>query len=60
LAQSSQKSKASRGRITGIRWRIGCSAQCGRQAVFATFRIYVAKEAAQVCKWTPLALEKIN
>jgi len=25
-----------------------------------TFRIYVAKEAAQKCEWTPLAVEKVN
>ena len=35
LAQSSQKSEASSGRITGMRWWMGCSAQGGRQAVFA-------------------------
>ena len=35
MAQSSQKSKTSSGRITGMRWWMGCSARGGRQAVFA-------------------------
>jgi hypothetical protein len=39
---------------------MGCSAQGGRQPFSLTFRIYVAKEAAQKCEWLPLAVEKVN
>src|SRR5215813_602939 len=48
------------GRITSMRWWMGCSAQDRRQAVFADVPHLRGEETAQKCEWTPLAMEKVN
>ncbi len=60
LAQSTQKSKASSGRISGMRCGWDAAHKAEGKPFSLTFGTYVAKEAAQKCEWTPLAVEKVN